>query len=69
MEWALLETKKGNASQARRLFQQGANIEPPHPPLLTAWAEFEASQGQQHEGIRIQAIADACETSVVYRRL
>ena len=69
MEWALFETKKGDASQARRLFQQGAIIDPPHPPLLTAWAQFEASQGQQQEAIRIRAIADACDTSVVYRRL
>lgn len=69
MEWALFEAKKGNDTKARQLFQQGADIDPPHPPLLAAWAQFEANQGQQHEADRIQALADACDTSVVYRRL
>ena len=69
MEWALFEAKKGNDQQARELFQQGAALEPLHPPLLTAWAQFEGIQGHQQEALRIQALADACNTNVVYRSL
>ena len=69
MEWALLEVRKDNILEARALFARGAAIEPPHPPLLTAWAQFEAGEGHHQEARRIQASADACETSVVYRKL
>ena len=69
MEWALFEVKRGYFLDARHLFKQGAAIEPPHPPLLTAWAQFEDSVGQHQEAKRIQAQADACEIKVVYRKL
>lgn len=69
MEWALFEVKRDNDTMARQLFRQGATIEPAHPPLLTAWAHFEHAQGQYQEASRIQALADACETQVVYRQL
>ena len=69
MEWAMFEAKRGNRLKAQQLFKQGARIEPAHPPLLTAWAQFEHGQGQHQESRRIQALADACDTQVVYRRL
>ena len=69
MEWALFEAKRGNSVKARDLFRQGASVDPPHPPLLAAWAQFEDHQGQHHEALRIQALADACDTKVVFRRI
>ena len=69
MEWALFEVKRGNYSKTRSLFKHGAGVEPAHPPLLTAWAQFEQSQGQHEESMRIQALADACDTKTVYRRI
>ena len=69
MEWALFEVKRGKYSKARTLFKQGAGVEPVRPPLLTAWAQFEHSQGQHEASMRIQALADACDTKIVYRRI
>lgn len=69
MESAMFEAKRGSESRARQLFKHGAKIEPAHPPLLAAWAQFEHEQGQHQESRRIQALADACDTQVVYRRL
>lgn len=65
----MFEAKRGNCLKAQQLFKQGARIEPAHPLLLTAWAQFEHSQGQHQESRRIQGLADACDTQVVYRRL
>ena len=60
MEWAIFEGEHGNYDKARELFSRGADLDPPHTPLLAAWAHFEAGHGQYEEAKRIQAKADAC---------
>lgn len=59
MEWAVFESKVGRYDKARQLFQEGSKMEPLHPPLLAAWAAFEASQQDWEEAKRIQTLADA----------
>lgn len=59
MEWAVFEAKAGKTAKARQLFLEGSKMEPQHPPLLAAWAAFEASQQQWEEANRIQILADA----------
>ena len=58
MEWAVFEAKVGRPAMARQLFEEGSKLEPLHPPLLAAWAAFEASQQQWDEASRIQELAD-----------
>ena len=59
MEWAVFEAKVGRPAKARQLFEEGSKLDPAHPPLLAAWAAFEASQKDFEEASRIQVLADA----------
>lgn len=46
LQRATFEAERGDISKARRLFQTHW-LHPNHPPLLEAWAQFEASIGNE----------------------
>ena len=61
MEAAMMELQRGNVGAARKQFAAGAACDPPHHPLLEAWAALEREQGNAGKAAELTARANAVQ--------
>ena len=61
MEGAMMELQRGDVWAAREKFAAGAACDPPHHPLLEAWAALEREQGNAGRAAELTARANAVQ--------